>query len=318
MRLPSFSGAIALSFVFCTLAWPATDARLRGAFRNPVQAGWTYVHLEGSPGEVGFQHGYLLAAEIEDAKRAIELSVTHEVKHSWTDLRKLSRTLFWPHVPEEYRQELIGIEAGLQARGSKLDLMDLVSMNAFMEIPYYYDAAKERTARGVPSSIGEHCSAFIATGAYTKDGQLVVGHNNWSDYLSGSRWTVIFDVVPAKGRHFMMDGVPGLIHSGDDFGVNDAGIVITETTISEFHGFDRNGTPEFVRARRAMQYSESIDDFAGIMKQGNNGGYANAWLVGDINKNEIARLELGLKNVTLERSTDGYFVGANFPVNPKL
>ena len=29
----------------------------------------------------------------------------------------------------------------------------------------------------------------------------------------------------------MMDGMPGLIHSGDDFGVNDAGIAITETTI---------------------------------------------------------------------------------------
>jgi hypothetical protein len=54
------------------------------------------------------------------------------------------------------------------------------------------------------------------------------------------------------------------------------------------------------------------------MKEGNNGGYANAWLVADLNRNEIGRLELGLKNVTLERSSDGYFVGANFPVNPKL
>jgi len=32
----------------------------------------------------------------------------------------------------------------------------------------------------------------------------------------------------------MMDGMPGLIHSGDDFGVNTAGIVITETTIGYF------------------------------------------------------------------------------------
>jgi len=58
-----------------------------------------------------------------------------------------------------------------------------------------------------------------------------------------------------------------------------------------------------VRARKAMQYSASIDDFARIMKEGNNGGYANDWLVADIKNNEIASLELGLKNVTLERKT---------------
>jgi hypothetical protein len=57
---------------------------------------------------------------------------------------------------------------------------------------------------------------------------------------------------------------------------------------------------------------------ARIFKDGNNGGYANDWLIADTRKNEIASLELGLKNVTLERKTDGYFVGSNFPINPKL
>ena len=54
------------------------------------------------------------------------------------------------------------------------------------------------------------------------------------------------------------------------------------------------------------------------MKDGNNGGYANTWLVADRKTGEIGSLELGLKNVTLERKMDGYFVGSNFPVNPKL
>ena len=73
-----------------------------------------------------------------------------------------------------------------------------------------------------------------------------------------------------------------------------------------------------MRARKAMQYAASIDDFARIMKEGNNGGYANNWLVADRKNNEIANLELGLKNVTLQRNKDGFFVGSNFPVNPKL
>jgi hypothetical protein len=316
----------ALLFV-CTLAASAQtntaseSYSLHGAFRLPPRAGWTFVHLQGTPEQIGFEHGYLLAPEIEDAKQAIELSTTHEVNHNWGELRQVAQRYFWPKVPHEYRMELEGIVHGLQARGSKLDVTDLVAMNAFMEFPYYYDSAKRNQAKGVPggeSEPAEHCSAFIATGAYTKDGRIVIGHNNWSDYLTGSRWDVIFDIVPASGHRFLMDGVPGLIHSGDDFGMNDAGIVITETTIGNFHGFDTNGVPEFVRARRAMQYASSVDDFARMMEEGNNGGYANTWLIGDLKSNEIARLELGLKYVTLERTKDGYFVGANFPINPKL
>jgi hypothetical protein len=116
----------------------------------------------------------------------------------------------------------------------------------------------------------------------------------------------------------LLDGLPGVIHSADDFVTNSEGMVITETTIGHFFGFDTAGIPEFVRARKAAQYSSSIDDFTRIMKEGNNGGYANTWLLADTHKNEIGRLELGLKNVTLERKSDGYFVGSNFPINEKL
>ena len=129
---------------------------------------------------------------------------------------------------------------------------------------------------------------------------------------------MIFDLRPAHGQRILMDGMPGLIHSGDDFGMNAAGIAITETTISEFRGFDPAGVPEFVRARKAMQYATGIDDFDRIMRAGNNGGYANTWLVADTAHNEIARLELGLVHVTLERATDGVFFGANFPIDPGL
>ncbi len=320
MRLRS-SGCIlglftALSAVSLSAAAP--DPRLEGAFRKASENGWTIVHLQGSPANIGYQHGYLLYDEIEATKRAIELSVTREVLHSWPELRETTQKVFWPAVPDEYKQELQGIANGLQARGSKLDVIDLTTMNAYMEFDYYYNELDRRKSIPVTHTVAEHCSAFIATGSYTKDGRIVFGHNNWTDYLTGSHWDMVFDIVPSSGEHFIMDGMPGLIHSADDFGINSSGMMITETTISSFHGFDEHEVPEFVRARKAMQYSQSIDDFARIMKDGNNGGYANTWLVGDRKTNEIAQLELGLKNVTLTRSKDGYFVGSNFPINPKL
>jgi hypothetical protein len=290
------------------------DERLKGAFRREPVNGWTYVHLEGTPGEVGFQHGYLLAAEIQDMRRVFALEYKHDNNKDWNFFREAGKDIFWPHIDAEYREELQGITDGLNAKGVRFDVWDVLAMNASQEWGYYvteYDKAHT-------VAVGEHCSAFAAVGSYTKDGKVVIAHNNWTNYLDGSRWTYVFDIAPEHGYRLMMDGLPGLIHSGDDFGINTAGVVITETTISGFHGFDTNGVPEFVRARKAMQYAASIDEAATIFKDGNNGGYANDWLIADTKKNEIASLELGLKNVTLERKTDGYFVGSNLPINPRL
>jgi hypothetical protein len=298
---------------------PAVDPRLKKASRAAERAGWIQVHLEGPPSEIGYQHGYLLATEIADNFKAISTEMVHEEKRDWAFFRQTAQEVFWPHIEQEYRDELNGIAEGLKARGSKLDIWDVVALNAWLELPYY-DASLKKTNPTAPSGAGpgDHCSAFVATGSYTKDGRPVIGHNNWTSYSSGERWNIIFDIAPSAGNRILMDGAPGLIHSGDDFGVNSAGIMITETTISNFSGFDTNGVPEFVRARKAMQYSASIDDYARIMKEGNNGGYANNWLVADRKTNEVASLELGLKNVVLQRTMDGYFVGSNFPADPKL
>ncbi|HET9321292.1 MAG TPA: C45 family peptidase, partial [Bryobacteraceae bacterium] len=299
---------------------PQNDPRLKKSLRRPDQNGWIFVHLEGSPSEIGFQHGYLLAPEIEDAQKVVALGLTHDSKKDYAFFRNAAEKVLWPRIEAQYREELKGIAEGLKAKNVPLDLWDVVVLNAWLELtPYYtgwYDQEHKLTAANRP--VPEHCSAFVATGSYTKDGKIVIAHNNWTEYKEASRWNIIFDIAPQKGYRFMMDGMPGLIHSGDDFGLNTAGIVITETTIGYFAGFDPNGIPEFVRARKAMQYSSSIDDFARIMKDGNNGGYANNWLVADTRKNEIASLELGLKHVTLQRTKDGYFVGSNFPENAEL
>jgi hypothetical protein len=298
----------------------APNSHMKGAFRRPVRNGWTYVHLEGTPFDIGFQHGYLLAPEIADAQKVVALEQMHDTRHDWAFFRNAAREMMWPHIEQEYRDEMRGIAEGLHAKGVNLDVWDVVVLNAMCEWGYYtkeYDR-QHKVSTSAMLSVPDRCSAFVATGSYTRDGKVIIAHNDWTSYLDGSRWTMIFDIAPVNGHHILMDGVPGLIHSADDFGINSAGIMITETTISHFSGYDTNGIPEFVRARKAMQYAGSIDDFARIMEAGNNGGYANTWLVADRKTNEIGSLELGLKNVTLLRKKDGYFVGSNFPANPKL
>src|SRR5919198_142870 len=115
---------------------PQTDPRLKRAFRRAEQNGWIFVHLEGRPSDLGFQHGYLLAPEILDTFGAIKLEMTHDEKRDWLFFRQEAQNL-WPHIEQEYRDELQGIVDGLKARGVKLDVWDLVALNAWLELPYY-------------------------------------------------------------------------------------------------------------------------------------------------------------------------------------
>ncbi len=248
--LPAAALLLVLVFIGYAAREPQVAARLKGAFRKPAENGWTYVHLEGSPAEIGYQHGFLLAPEIEDAQRVIALEIKHDNNKDWAFVRNAGRTILWPRIESEYREELQGIADGIAAKGVKFDVWDIVALNAAEEWSYYFKSYD--IAHGIKSPASttapDHCSAFVATGAYTKDGRVVMGHNNWTGYLDGARWTMIFDIAPAKGYHILMDGLPGLIHSADDFGINSAGMMITETTISNFSGWDSNGIAG-IRAR---------------------------------------------------------------------
>jgi len=298
----------------------STDPRLKRAYRF-TRDKWIYVHLEGSPAEIGFQHGYLLSAEIAEGVNTVKFMDTYRTKRDWEFFREAARTVIWPNVDAEYQQELQGIVDGLKAKGVQLDLWDIVALNAMEELPDYYLPWLERQQKHasvfVRRPVG-HCSAFVATGSMTKDHKPVIAHSNWTNFPVGSRWTVIFDMVPTHGYRMIQDGFPGVIVSDDDFGINSAGLMVTETTITGFSLFDPKGKPEFSRARKALQYAGNIDEYVKIMVDGNNGGYANDWLLADNRTGEVARFELGLKIHRVWRTKDGYYVGANFPSDPRL
>ena len=296
------------------------DPRLKPAYRFE-KGGWIYVHLEGTPGQIGFQHGYLLASEIADAFKAVKLEDTHRSKKGWDFFRKAAREMLWPNIDQEYKEELEGIAEGLKAQGVSMDIDDVVALNAFEELPDYYVPwynSKHKLASAPHLVSPGNCSAFIATGIYTRDHKIVMAHNNWTNYLDGERWRIIFDIAPKQGHRILMDGFPGVITSDDDFGVNSSGIMVTETTITQFEGWDPNGKPEFMRSREALQYASSFNDYVRIMATGNNGGYANDWLLGDLKTGEIAQFELGLKAHQFWRTRDGYFAGSNFARDPDV
>ncbi len=275
------------------------------------KAGWIYLHIEGEPKERGFQHGYLLAPEIKESLRILGEVWHYQSAMDWKWLVSQSDKIIKPKVDAENILEMDGIVEGLKAAGVNSSLDEMIAYNASMELTdYWWPTVKDKISPNSPDPKQESCSSFIATGSMTADGKIVLGHNTMSG-LCNPLCNVVMDILPEKGKRILMQAQPGFIHSGTDFFVTSAGLVGSETTIGGFFGFDEKGIPEFARMRTATQYASNIDEWCDIMKKGNNGGYANAWLIGDINTNEIARLELGLKYIGFEKKKDGFFIGSN-------
>jgi hypothetical protein len=273
--------------------------------------GWIYLHIEGSPEERGFQHGYLLSKEIKEAIRILSEVWKYKTAMKWSWYVDRGHDILTKKTDPENLAEIDGIVEGMKAAGVSTTRDELVSLNGFPELfGDWWPLVKDSIRVNTPDPLKQSCSSFIATGKMTKDGGMVLGHNTHDDYCN-PLCNIIIDILPEKGHRILMQTIPGFIHSETDFFITDAGIVGSETTIGGFFPFDTKGVPEFSRMRTATQYASSIDEWCEIMKKGNNGGYANAWLIGDVNTNEIARLELGLKYAGFEKKKDGYFIGSN-------
>ena len=282
--------------------------------------GWIYIHVHGDAYQRGFQNGFLLITEIEDIIENLKLYVGRAYRRDWKFFCETAMKLYWPKLMEEYKTEIEGVLAGIQARReTSLRLEDILALNSYFDtVSYHYWLKNKEDQPQSPLGREEHCSAFIATGNVTKGGKILLAHNTWFSYITGIGYNVIVSVSPTNGSQFLMQAYPGTISSGTDWYMNSSGLVVSETTITGLNTFNPEGTPYFMRARKAIQYADKLDEWTRIMIEGNNGGYASDWLIGDIKTGEIAVLELGTFNYTIDRTFNGIFTGSNVAASEKV
>ena len=333
-----FAG-VALDEVSSKDDWPSGAAvtTFGPAYRYPM-GGWVYLHIEGQPYERGYQHGHLMAKEIvQYLERCAAVLDAKGKNESWNLARTTANALFLRGFDQEILAEMQGIaegasDAGAKWEGRRIDLIDMVAANTTVELgelarampvtptgleglhlesPVYFDRKRD-------VSIVERCSAFAANGKATRDGRMVIGHITMWPLTLAEQTNVMLDIQPASGHRLLMQSYPGGIESGTDWYQNDAGIVLTETTIRQ-SPFNMEGTPIAYRARKAIQYGDTIDKVVEYLSTKNNGLYTNEWLIADAKNNEIAMFELGTYKSRLYRSskndwfggTEGFYWGDN-------
>ena len=284
------------------------------------QNGWKYISIHGKPKERGYAYGYLCANDFKEIQTMLAFLMMEAYGESWdffiekvTDgFKKMTKDDF----PEFY-EEMEGIADGCNANGCKTTIDEIITWNFYMSIPYWYSLISQSRGGKEGGGSKDKCSAFIAVGDWTEDGKIVCAHNSFTDYIDGQYFNIVLDLNPDKGHRFIMQTSPCCIWSGTDFFVTAKGIIGTETTIGGFLPYEKK-FPIGYRIRQAMQYGDTLDDYCKILLKENSGDYANSWLFGDINTNEILRIELGLKYHNIERTKNGFFIGFNAPYDEKI
>ena len=283
------------------------------------QNGWKYISIKGKPKERGYAYGYLCAKEFKEIQNTLAFLIMESYGKTWdffieevsNGFTKMTQNDF----PEFY-EEMEGIADGCNANGCKTSIDEIITWNFYMSIPYWYSLISDNRT-GKEGGSRDKCSAFIAVGDWTEDGKIVCAHNSFSDFIDGQFSNIVLDLNPEKGHRFIMQTSPCWIWSGTDFFVTAKGIIGTETTIGGFFPYEKK-FPIGYRIRKAMQYGNTLDEYCEILLHENSGDYANSWLFGDTNTNEILRIELGLKYHSIERTKNGFFIGFNAPYDERI
>jgi hypothetical protein len=268
--------------------------------------GWVVAEIRGDAYERGYAHGVLLYKELRRIVKSLPFIVKKYFKTSLSNYIKVCKQevkqVIKNDFPEIY-EEMRGISHGAKKMGIHFSVDALIAWNsAFGMGPFFENESKEKM---------ERCSAFIATGDSTQNGEIVMAHNTHTDFLTGQLMNVIMYVYPSSGNHFVMQISPGYVASGSDWFLCSTGIIGCESTIGGTEYKPKFGSPFFCRIRQAMQYGKTLDEYVEIMLKNNAGDYACSWLFGDINTNEIMQFEIGLDKHNLNRTNNGLFYGMN-------
>src|ERR1700744_866841 len=129
-----------IPFILITvLLFSCKNKRLGNATREDKN-GWIYVHLSGSPADIGYQHGYLVANEIDTLIKVMQYYLPSSSGKDWNFYRAA-------------------------VKGFKYDTLDIVALKANIELSQYYVPGlmnQLKPGSGDYKAPG-NCSAFIAT-----------------------------------------------------------------------------------------------------------------------------------------------------------
>jgi len=234
--------------------------------------GWIYVHIEGTPYERGFHHGYLVASELEEIMENMKYLTYWNTGKEWK--------FFVSRIDTEFLEEIKGIAEGAQSAGTEITWEEVLAWNGYFELSgYWWPNEKAGKFASGEQTDKDHCSAFIATGSATMDmksfqeakdvtslhhrlgDRIITLSRDWP-YL---HWTYVYG--PAGGINSNISDMAKWLKFQVNNGVFDGRPLITEENMNFMH------TPKTI----AMLFAERREYYCQAWMYRENAPYPIVW-----------------------------------------
>ena len=258
------------------------------------EEGLTIVTLQGTPFEMGLQHGTLLKDEITRIHNHLTDYLSHIKRGVWgRTIYPFLQLLVWGYnlfTPTEYRAELKGI-----ARGAGLGYASILLINVLDDLGHKMA-----------------CSCFTVKGEKTKENILIYGRNLDYGIFTDLMPTLntIFCYHPSDGFPLISVGWPA--YAGVVTGMSSKKLVVASLT-SFSKEKARLGTPSGLLYRKALQYASSLTDFRQLIINGRRTISNNLLLA---STRESIVLEISPTRAHLRAEQDGILTVTNHFQNP--
>lgn len=280
------------------------------------------LHIKGSPYEMGYQHGRLLADKIDLMVSRTLLATTAYVAAQTNSNLERAEEMLWigqkkaePFLPEELEEEMVGIADGVRDAGGKATLDQILLWNSNYDQwciychPHFWRCNGDDKESSVPLGspplrpAGGGCSSFCAWDeAAGGDGKLIFGKNednfNMPEQLD-CRMMVVADPDEGFGHVFMT--YPGMV--GLDGGVNEEGFeMMTQLCSMQHETMDGCGIAVFTRL--LLTHARTVDDAIKIFRDHPRSA-GIAYHVADAKAGQAAVVETSSKMVCVRHPMDG-------------
>jgi len=237
----------AASFALATLSVRAETVTVARSGKGLLEEidGYRVLHIQGTPYEMGHQHGVLLKEHIREGMRYLFEVKAKDVKLEFLGLKLDPKQLISmivdiqrPHIPERFIEEMQGIAAGAEC-----DVQDVIVANFIPEL--------------------FHCSGFALMNGATKDSTLY--HGRILDYSTD--WKLqehaVLIVAQPEGRiPFANVTYAGFV--GSVTGMNAEHVSVGEMGGRGLGHWD--GTPMAFLVRRVLEEAGTLDEAVGIFR----------------------------------------------------
>lgn len=284
--------------------------------------------LRGTPFEMAYQHGRLLAAEIRVGAPPASLGTIARIVGNSLDLSPsfarypaaLLHQVFTDPVlraaeradkrtSEQSLDEALGV-----ALGSGLSVTDLLRSAATPEALQVL--AGKLSAKPMGRALARHvpvcaCSSFAAWGDHTSTGDMIIGRN--MDYpLNGyyDRFPTVAYFEPSESPNKFMSFVSAGCHTPGLTALNEHGIYVAIHTVFTRSVSTKKGRIAIVTGAEVARHARTFDEAVRMFEaHPSNAGWA--YLLASTKEKRAAVIEMSADGVAVRQANDSYLVQTN-------